>query len=348
MFGFPGFGGMPFNQGPFEAYYRVFPVSFIDKPQLENGDKIVLPPSALETLSQLRITYPMLFKLTNPQQKRDTHCGVLEFVAEEGTCYIPYWMMQNLVIHEGEIIRVQSATLPKGSFVKFQPQTTDFIDLSNPKAVLEAQLRNYSALTKGDTIVINYNGKRYCIDILESKPADAISIIETDLQVDFAAPLDYKEPPPPTAAKPSPVIQPQQAKVEELPQLDVFTGQGYRLDGRPAPPMTREEMALLAEKRRLAAQAQAAAAAAASPSPSPTPDSAANKSASPAGSDGNGIVFGQRRILPGDRKNSAAAAAAGTPPTSAASKDKKKEDEKPKEEEKKFVPFGGQGHSLKK
>ena len=34
----------------------------------------------------------MLFKLTNKRAKRTTHCGVLEFVADEGKAYIPYWV----------------------------------------------------------------------------------------------------------------------------------------------------------------------------------------------------------------------------------------------------------------
>jgi ubiquitin fusion degradation protein 1 len=34
----------------------------------------------------------MLFKLQNNQQARHTHCGVLEFVADEGRIYIPYWV----------------------------------------------------------------------------------------------------------------------------------------------------------------------------------------------------------------------------------------------------------------
>ena len=36
----------------------------------------------------------MLFKLSNKKTSRTTHCGVLEFVADEGKIYIPYWMMQ--------------------------------------------------------------------------------------------------------------------------------------------------------------------------------------------------------------------------------------------------------------
>lgn len=42
--------------------------------------------------------------------------------------------------------------------------------------------------------MVAYNNKKYYIDIVETKPASAISIIETDCEVDFAPPLDYKEP----------------------------------------------------------------------------------------------------------------------------------------------------------
>lgn len=41
---------------------------------------------------RLNITYPMLFKLTNKNSDRMTHCGVLEFVADEGICYLPHWV----------------------------------------------------------------------------------------------------------------------------------------------------------------------------------------------------------------------------------------------------------------
>ena len=65
------------------------------------------------------------------------HCGVLEFIAQEGMVYLPYWMMENMGLNEGDIMHLRSATLPKGKYVKLQPQTTDFIKISNPKAVLE-------------------------------------------------------------------------------------------------------------------------------------------------------------------------------------------------------------------
>jgi ubiquitin fusion degradation protein 1 len=38
-------------------------------------------------------------------------------------------------------LQVRNVSLPKGTYVKLQPHTTDFINISNPKAVLETTLR---------------------------------------------------------------------------------------------------------------------------------------------------------------------------------------------------------------
>ena len=46
----------------------------------------------------------------------------------------------------------------------------DFLDISNPKAVLEMTLRGFSCLTRGDCICLHYNNKKYYIDIIEAKP----------------------------------------------------------------------------------------------------------------------------------------------------------------------------------
>ncbi|KAF6160562.1 hypothetical protein GIB67_019502 [Kingdonia uniflora] len=219
----------------FEQTYRCYPASFIDKPQLESGDKIIMPPSALDRLASLHIDYPMLFELRNNATERVSHCGVLEFIAEEGMIYMPYWMMENMLLQEGDIVRVKNVTLPKGKYVKLQPHTMDFLDISNPKAILETTLRNFSCLTTGDSIMVAYNNKKYYIDIVESKPAHAISIIETDCEVDFAPPLDYKEPERPAASVVSSKerAQVQEAPVEEEPKFIPFTGVGKRLDGKP-------------------------------------------------------------------------------------------------------------------
>jgi ubiquitin fusion degradation protein 1 len=44
-------------------------------------------------------------------------------------------MMENMLLQEGDIVRVKNVTLPKGTYVKLQPHTKDFLDISNPKAM---------------------------------------------------------------------------------------------------------------------------------------------------------------------------------------------------------------------
>lgn len=161
---------------------------------IQKGDKILLPPSAFDTLARLQVDYPMLFKLSSSVDNKTTHSGVLEFTAEEGTCYIPFWMMQNLLIEEGAVITVTNVSLPKATFVKLQPQSVDFLEISNPRAVLEHALRNFSCVTKGDIIQLPYNNKNYHFELKEVEPQDAACIIETDCNVDFDAPVGYKEP----------------------------------------------------------------------------------------------------------------------------------------------------------
>ncbi|KAA8549290.1 hypothetical protein F0562_000974 [Nyssa sinensis] len=222
------------HSSTFEQNYRCYPVSFIEKPLLEKGDKIIMPPSALDRLAYLQIDYPMLFRLSNPSAGRVSHCGVLEFIADEGLIYVPYWMMENMLLQEGDIVHVKNASLSKGTFVKLQPHTKDFLDLSNPKAILETTLRSYSCLTTGDTIMVPYNNKKFYIDIVETKPSPAISIIETDCEVDFAPPLDYKEPEKPARStlsnKTPPEVQEERAR--KIAKFSPFTGSARRLDGK--------------------------------------------------------------------------------------------------------------------
>lgn len=190
-------GGAAPAPSVFAEDYRVRRIESLGRYDLERGDKIILPNSALQRLSQLRVQFPMMFKLRNMgKENASTHCSVLEFSAPEGVCYVPHWIMQSLLLQDGALINVRNVQLPKGTFVKLRPHTSDFLDISDPRAVLERELRSYSALTKGGTLMFYYRGtgKSYYLDVLDTKPADAVSIIETDLSVDFAAPLDYKEP----------------------------------------------------------------------------------------------------------------------------------------------------------
>ena len=49
-------------------------------------------------------------------------------------------MMRNLFLSEGDLVNIESATLPVATYAKFQPQTVDFLDITDPKAVYLFQM----------------------------------------------------------------------------------------------------------------------------------------------------------------------------------------------------------------
>ena len=105
--------------------------------------------------------------------------------------------MQTLQVEPGDLLQVKSTDLPLGTFIKLQPQSPSFLEISDPKAVLENAFRNFSCLTTGDVFTFSYNDNIYSIAVLETKPPSekkAICTLETDLSVDFAPPVGYEEP----------------------------------------------------------------------------------------------------------------------------------------------------------
>lgn len=102
-------------------------------------------------------------------------------------------MFNRLYLEEGMMVNLRNIKLEKGKFIKIKPHQTEFVNNPNPRTILENALRNYMCLTKGDTITVQFNKKKYMIDITECKPKDAISMTNVDVEVDFETPSDYKE-----------------------------------------------------------------------------------------------------------------------------------------------------------
>lgn len=146
---------------------------------------VLLPQDALRDLtrSSSALLTPMLFKATNQANGKYTHCGVLEFTAEDNLCLMPSWMMEHLEANDRDLLTMEKVSLPTAEFVKFQAQSVDFLEITDQRAILENSLRQFACLTKGDMIGINYNGRAYKLCVLETQPSDAVTIIECNLNV---------------------------------------------------------------------------------------------------------------------------------------------------------------------
>ena len=129
----------------------------------------------------------------SPKTSLFTHCGVLEFTAPEGRCYMPLWMMERIGVTDGDAVEVAYTVLPLGTGVTLQACTKDFLDISDHRAVLEVMMTKYAALTIGDIFVFHYNKRDYRLevrDVLPHNRQNAINIVETNLAIEFERPKD--------------------------------------------------------------------------------------------------------------------------------------------------------------
>ncbi|MBA0784808.1 hypothetical protein Gotri_028160 [Gossypium trilobum] len=220
----------------FEQDYRCLPLSFHDKinDDLSVGNRIIMPSTDLEFIIENQVPLPLQFEIHNLSEGKFSHCGVLEFSGhEDGVVFLPDWMMENLQLKACDFVYMKNKKLEKGSYIKIQPHTSDFISIPNPKAVLEENLRKFCCLTKGDTIIISHGSKRFYIDIVETKPDDAISIVDIDCNVDFAPALDYEEHAIPVSINFG--LKKKEEKEEETQKSEFkpFTGLARKLNAEP-------------------------------------------------------------------------------------------------------------------
>ncbi len=215
--------------------------------RLKSSNKILLPPSVLYELNQQQDLSDniMFFKVSNKEMQFGIVCGVHEFSAPPGICHVPFHIMNNIGIREGQQVEIEKICPVQGTYMKLRPHKTEFINLSNPKAVLERIMsRDYPVVSQGQTIELNYEDLncRYRIDIVETNPAEIISIVNTDINIDFDQPLDYVEPQYNPSPKPlSPVADTPQNKIISretqlksmqnpiTKQFVPFSGQGNKL-----------------------------------------------------------------------------------------------------------------------
>ena len=96
----------------FIEIYKAFPCSVMGREDIDLSNSIILPQTALQKLSSMKnfgdSKNPILFRILNIELNIFTHCGVAEFTAEEGTCYIPYNMFEKLCLIEGQTVNIRN------------------------------------------------------------------------------------------------------------------------------------------------------------------------------------------------------------------------------------------------
>ncbi|KAK9053321.1 hypothetical protein SSX86_029954 [Deinandra increscens subsp. villosa] len=164
-----------------------------------SGDKIKLPPSCFSELSDQGAfdKGPLHFQLSvNHQDQGSTHAGVLEFTADEGTVGIPPHIWNNLYSKQDPstpLVEIKYVWLPKGTYAKLQSQELGFSDIPNHKAVLETSLRQHATLSQNDILTVKHGVLTFHLLVLELKPLESVSVLETDIEVDIMGPDSLPE-----------------------------------------------------------------------------------------------------------------------------------------------------------
>ena len=173
---------------------QVYPYSFssnVQRNTLEYSNQVILPPEILAR--QSNDTDGILF-FTIANKEKKINVGVHEFTDIPDVCYIPYYFMMLLGIKEGERIQITpiEEKPQKATSIILKPQEQVFMELSDPKRILEYHLsRLYPIITVGDVLRIFHDDMVYCLSVSKVEPADIVQTVDCDIVLDFEESHDY-------------------------------------------------------------------------------------------------------------------------------------------------------------
>lgn len=206
------------------------------KQHIYYGSQVILPPYALQQLTEKDLQPPWQFRISTTNGSF-VFCGVLTFDAQMGQIVVPDWMFAHLKVRQNAVVRLESSRLPQGALMKIQPHESAFVQLSDPRAVLERKLESYPVLTRGTTIEIFHAGRAFHIGVVSilnraNQPLEAITTIAgnaqpVELKVEFDRPLDM---PPSPEEKP---VSPSSSSPTGSPSGRNVVGSGSAIQFKP-------------------------------------------------------------------------------------------------------------------
>mmetsp|Transcript_2863 Transcript_2863/g.8381 ORF Transcript_2863/g.8381 Transcript_2863/m.8381 type:complete len:306 (+) Transcript_2863:94-1011(+) len=189
------------------------PAGMFSHGHVQTGDKMSLPSCFWQAIQKKAAEVPWLFEVsrvdgvTGPRAVMpigqedaglDRVCGgAIDFRSPSNYVFLPRWMMLALALKPRDVVDVRLIEdVPPGSAVRLRPHRSEFLQISNHQAVLETELKHYSALTRGSTIPFDYMGKRYYFDVvdLRSSPrgekVSMAKVQDCDLAAEFTKAKD--------------------------------------------------------------------------------------------------------------------------------------------------------------
>ena len=123
--------------------------------------------------------------------------GAIDFRSPNNYAFLPKWMFTSLGLRPFDVVDIKLVTTtPPGSSVKLRPHTSNFLKITNHQAVLETELKHYSALTRGSIIPFDYRGERYYFDVVDLRSAPRgervpmVKVQDCDIAAEFVRARD--------------------------------------------------------------------------------------------------------------------------------------------------------------
>ena len=188
------------------------PMGVFSHGHVQTGDKMSLPAIFWPAIQKSKAEVPWLFQVSRIDDEGITSerfeyaedpglksvvGGAIDFRSPDNYVFLPRWMMLALALKPRDVVDVKLIeTVPPGSAVQLRPHTTAFTKIANHQAVLETELKHYSALTRGSTIPFDYNKQRYYFDVVDLRSAPRgekvpmAKVQDCDIAAEFVRPKD--------------------------------------------------------------------------------------------------------------------------------------------------------------
>ena len=175
--------------------FAAFPSCFNQGEQKPRGDCAIFPQEILEDTQDRQLSQIHL-ELCGNLHSKVCSTPLCFYLSEEPRVFLPEWMFQNLYLQPGDEIDVKliQNPIPKATFLKVQPHDSAFLTIPDHKTQLENALQCFSTVSIGSVINIIVNDESFELSILSGLPDQKyLSLRETDVAIEFDAPLDFVE-----------------------------------------------------------------------------------------------------------------------------------------------------------
>jgi ubiquitin fusion degradation protein 1 len=149
-----------------------------------------LPSNILDKISKMKNQHlPYHFEIKTSFDLV-AYVGVKEFTAEKECIEVPIWLSEFLA--DDYLMVTFLKDIPKGEYIKIQPQSSKFFDIPDAEQILELALSNYCLLNLNQIIEVKLLDEVHKIKIIECKNkvtdtdnCELVEITNVDIKVDI-------------------------------------------------------------------------------------------------------------------------------------------------------------------